>query len=354
MGGINSAKFAKASGIAFAIPAKQVKVALDALYSKREFIEPELGITTSVGTEKLNEYLTGIKSKGGVYVKDIMPKGLYAQAGGKAGDLLLAIDNHKVDRFGKVWMDKLKDRLSTAGLLLRHPIGQDVTFHVYRTSSGATRFTGRRLLKTASNSSEADKHAVNHAVIHAIDLIKTTTSPTPKGSLVKLRTAYQLTERPKVHFMYEPIVERPKFVTFGGFVFVKLNLNLVETHMDDNPEEMVKYMLPENRDDSAIIISNIVPASLAHDDGSAKKGLLVHKINDMDVKTFPQLCSALSARTTPTDFWTLTTSKTFTSFSVKQVLEYEKERASDAQHTSAFNGCNNPEAEEVLKSMFRN
>jgi len=307
--GINSAKFAKASGIAFAIPSNQVRVALDSLYMQREFIEPELGITTSVGTANLNEYLTGLKSKGGVYVKDVMPDGLYAEAGGAAGDLLLAIDDHKIDRFGKVWMPNLKDRLSTAGLLLRQVMGKDLIFHIYR----------------------ADEVG--------------------KGKLVKLKTAYKMTKRPLVHFLYEPIVDRPKYVTFGGFVFVALNLNLVENHMEDNPEELVKYMLPENRDDPAVIISNIVPASLAHDDGSAKKGLLVHEVNGMKIKTIDQLCAALSAHVDPEKFWTLATSKTFTSFKVKQVMDYEKETGSDPKHKSLFNGCQATE-QEALKRAF--
>lgn len=301
--GINSAKFAKASGIAFAIPSNQFKVALDSLYSQREFIEPELGITTSVGTADLNEYLTGLKSTGGVYIKDVIAGGLFAEAGGAPGDLLLAIDGHKLDRFGKIWMETLKDRLSTHGLLLRHKMGAKLRFDVYRTDGSA--------LDRADGS----------------------------GKLIKLETVYKTTKRPQVHFLYEPIVDRPRFVTFGGFVFVKLNLNLVEANMDDNPEELVKYMLPENRDQNAIIISNVVPASLAHNDGSAKKGLLVHQINGLPVKTMDELCAALTTNVDPNAYWTLSTSKTFTSFKVKDIMEYEKKQAADAKHASAFSGC---------------
>jgi S1-C subfamily serine protease len=303
--GINSAKFAKASGIAFAIPTNQVRVALDALYSAREFIEPEIGITTSVGTADLNEYLTGLKSKDGVYVKDVMPDGLYADAGGASGDLLLAIDGHKVDRFGKVWMEQLKDRLSTAGLLLRHPLGTEIAFHVYRADTVG------------------------------------------KGKLIKLSTIYKFTKRPAVHFLYEPIVDRPKFVTFAGFVFVKLNLNLVESHMDDNPEELVQYMEPINRNKDAVIISNVIPASLAHNDGSAKKGLLVKEINGMKINTMDELCAALSSNVDPKQYWTLSTSKTFTAFKVEQVLDYEKGMMSSRLHSSPFHGCHKSHREQL-------
>jgi len=307
--GINSAKFAKASGIAFAIPSAQFKVALDSLYMEREFIEPELGIETSVGTADLNEYLTGLKSTGGTYVKNVMPDGLFALAGGLPGDLLLAIDDHKIDRFGKIWMELLKDRLSTQGLLLRHKLGSKIYFHVYRANKAGS------------------------------------------GQLTKLETIYRPTKRPAVHFLYEPIVDRPRFVTFGGFVFVNLNLNLVEANMDENPDELVQYMLPENREKSAVIISNIVPASLAHNDGSATKGLLVKEINGQKISTMDELCAALSSQTDPESFWTLSTAKTFTSFQVQQVMDYEKGRAADPQHKSSFNGCSK-QNEEHLKTFF--
>jgi len=307
--GINSAKFAKASGIAFAIPSSQVRVAIDALYAQREFIEPELGITTSVGTADLNEYLTGLKSKDGVYVKEVMPDGLFADAGGAAGDLLLAIDNNKVDRFGKVWMEQLKDRLNMQGLLLRHPLGDEIAFHVYRADTAG------------------------------------------KGKLIKLTTVYKFTRRPSVHFLYEPIVDRPKYVTFAGFVFVKLNLNLVESNMDENPEELVQYTEPENRDKDAIIISNVVPASLAHNDGSAKKGLLVKEINGMKINTMDELCAALAAHVNPDEFWSLSTAKSFTAFKVQNVLDYEKERAKTRLSTSPFHGCSKTHKQK-LESTF--
>merc|ERR1712216_816407 len=195
--GINSAKFTKASGIAFAIPSNQVRVALDSLYTNREFIEPELGIITSAGTTGLNEFLTGMKSKGGMYIKNVLPEGLCAQAGGAAGDLLLAVDGHKIDDTGKTWIKHLKDRFNINGLLLRHKIGARLDFHAYR----------------AGKTSKSRK-------------------------LLKLSTPYKQTKRPLVHNIYEPVIERPKFVTCAGFVFMELNLNLVEANLNANPTEL--------------------------------------------------------------------------------------------------------------------
>jgi len=307
--GINSAKFAKASGIAFAIPSNQLRVTLDALYTTREFIEPELGVVSSAGTANLNEYLTGLKSKGGVFVKKVLPQGLYAQAGGADGDLLLAIDGHKLDRFGKIWMQKLKDRFNMNGLLLRHKMGTRIQFHAFRASA------------------------------------------TGKGKLLKLSTVYKFTKRPAVHYLYEPVIERPRFVTAAGFVFMALNLNLVQANLDTNPDEMVKYMLPANRNQQAILVSNIIPASLAADDGSAKKGFLVQEVNGMKVGTMDELCSALASKVGKDAFWSLKTAKTFTAFKLADVLQYEKSRAADPQHVSFFSGCSKSTLEMLTESM---
>jgi S1-C subfamily serine protease len=302
--GINSAKFTKASGIAFAIPSHQLRVTLDTLYTQRELVEPELGIIMSAGTTGLNEYLTGMKSKGGVYVKDTLKDGLFAQAGGNPGDLLLAVDDHKIDDHGMIWMPKLKDRFNLNGMLLRHKFGAPLTFHAYRAG------------------------------------------PNKTGKLLKLTTKYAQTKRSPVHKIYETVLERPRYVTAAGFVFMELNLNLVEANLRKNPTELVKYMDPQNRGDKAVFISNVVPGSLAHADGSAKQGLIVERVNGMKVKNFDELCAALNAKVGKDSFWTVTTAKTFTAFKLKQVVKYESRK--DPDNFSLSKGCSQGSVLEML------
>merc|ERR1719163_397925 len=111
---------------------------LDALYTTREVRVPDLGYEMSPGTEDLNEYLTGLKSSGGVYVKSIVEGGLFHQAGVEQGDLLLAVNGHKISRFGKVWMEVMKDRVNVNGLLARVKWGSDLKLHVYRSDTHLT------------------------------------------------------------------------------------------------------------------------------------------------------------------------------------------------------------------------
>merc|ERR1712057_1829 len=110
------------------------------------------------------------------------------------------------------------------GLLLRHKFGSRLTFHAYRAA------------------------------------------PNKAGRLLKLTTKYTQTKRSAIHNIYETVLERPRYVTCAGFVFMELNLNLVQANLQHNPTELVKFMDPQNRNNKAVFISNVIPASLAHND----------------------------------------------------------------------------------------
>merc|ERR1712159_779242 len=82
--GINSAKIASASGMSFAIASVQLKVMLDVLFQRREFIVPFLGYSFSVGTKLIQKYLKvkgDVDKTGGIYITSVQPTGLFEQAG---------------------------------------------------------------------------------------------------------------------------------------------------------------------------------------------------------------------------------------------------------------------------------
>jgi S1-C subfamily serine protease len=328
--GINSAKFAKASGIAFTIPSKQLKVMLDALYSVREVRVPDLGFEMSPGTEDLNEYLTWIKSSGGVYVKKVVPGGLFHQAGVEQGDLLLAVNGHKISRFGKVWMEVMKDRVNVNGLLARVPWGSDLKLHIYRSdehltevrASGMTHKTNvtheeslttlsganashlitqieRELGASMDPSSETTQSVVNgtqvtHEVLH---LSETPASQKLKGKLMRLNVKYQATPNPAVRDVLEPIIDPPKFVIFGGAVFMELTANLVNAFLEDNPTELVDFTQPENCLEPRVLISNIIPGSVAAQDNTLQPGSILKNFNDKAILSIADVCAVLASPT---------------------------------------------------------
>merc|ERR1711871_1843371 len=282
--GINSAKIASASGMSFSISSVQLKVMLDVLYQRRQFIVPYLGYGFSVGTKLIQQYLAvdpKLKQSGGIYITKVHPNGLFKEAGVKKEDLLLSVDGANIDRFGQTWMPTMKDNINILGLLARKKIGSDLTLKVWRKS---------------------------------------------EGKLVTLTTKYDETPKFAVPFIYEPLLEKPKFQIFAGIVFMELVENLVETLLDSNVKELIKFMSPEARMKPAVIIAGVLPGSLADLDGSVKPGLIVQKFNGKTVSSITDICSALNGA--KGGWYTLSTSKTFTALKGSDV---EKDAKSDPE-----------------------
>merc|ERR1712072_537937 len=133
--GINSAKIASASGMSFAISSVQLKVMLDVLYQRRQFIVPYLGYGFSVGTKLIQQYLNvdqKLGKSGGIYITKVHPNGIFKEAGAKVGDLLLTVDGANIDRFGQTWMPTMKDNINILGLLARKKVGTPLVLGVWR------------------------------------------------------------------------------------------------------------------------------------------------------------------------------------------------------------------------------
>merc|ERR1711871_774208 len=282
--GINSAKIASASGMSFSISSVQLKVMLDVLYQCRQFIVPYLGYGFSIGTKLIQQYLAvdpKLKQSGGIYITKVHPNGLFKEAGVKKEDLLLSVDGANIDRSGQTWMPTMKDNINILGLLARKKIGSDLKLGVWRKS---------------------------------------------EGKLVTLTTKYYETPKFAVPFIYEPLLEKPKFQIFAGIVFMELVENLVETLLDSNVKELIKFMSPEARMKPAVIIAGVLPGSLADLDGSVKPGLIVQKFNGKTVSSITDICSALNGA--KGGWYTLSTSKTFTALKGSDV---EKDAKSDPE-----------------------
>merc|ERR1712072_1663671 len=289
--GINSAKIAQASGMSFAIASVQLKVMLDVLYARRQFIVPYLGYGFSVGTKLIQQYLNvdqKLGKSGGIYITKVHPNGIFKEAGAKVGDLLLTVDGANIDRFGQTWMPTMKDNIIILGLLARKKIGTDITLGVWRKS---------------------------------------------ESKMVLLTTKYDETPAFAVPYIYEPILKKPKFQIFAGIVFMELVENLVETLLDSNVAELIKYMSPENRMKPAVIIAGVLPGSLADLDGSAKPGLILQKFNGKPITQISELCAQISHA--EGNWYTVSTSKTFTALKKEDV---EKDAEADPEMQGRWAG----------------
>ena len=97
--GINTAIYAKAQGIGFAIPISKARKIISDLIQYGEVIQAWVGITVQSIDEKLARYLK-VPAKRGVMVTSVEPQSPAQNAGLQEGDIILAIDNKKINSIG--------------------------------------------------------------------------------------------------------------------------------------------------------------------------------------------------------------------------------------------------------------
>ncbi len=110
--GVNSAIFSRSGGshgVGFAIPSNLVRVMVETARQGERVVRPWLGIESQPVTVDLAEAL-GLARPGGLLVRRARADGPFARAGGRQGDVILAIDGHPVlDRTA------LRFRMTTLG-----------------------------------------------------------------------------------------------------------------------------------------------------------------------------------------------------------------------------------------------
>jgi len=94
--GINTAIYAKAQGIGFAIPISKARKIISDLIQYGEVIQAWIGITVQKMDEKLAQYLK-VPGKKGVIVMAVEPKSPAKKTGLEEGDIIFAIGNKKIN-----------------------------------------------------------------------------------------------------------------------------------------------------------------------------------------------------------------------------------------------------------------
>ncbi len=103
--GINTAIYAKAQGIGFAIPINKAKKIISDLIQFGEVIQTWIGVTVQNLDKKLAGYLK-VPGKKGVMVKALESDSPASNAGLKEGDIILAIGNQKIASVQEYWSVK--------------------------------------------------------------------------------------------------------------------------------------------------------------------------------------------------------------------------------------------------------
>lgn len=103
--GINTAIYAKAQGIGFAIPINKAKKIISDLIQFGEVIQAWIGITVQTLNDELARYLK-VPGKKGVLVQAVEPQSPARKAGLQEGDILLAIGKKKIASVREYWSVK--------------------------------------------------------------------------------------------------------------------------------------------------------------------------------------------------------------------------------------------------------
>lgn len=252
--GINSAKMQGADNMSFAIPAKVLLALINSLYGTREFRLPFLGVKFNNANKDMRAQLKmnalAKTHPGGVYIKKVDKNGIFSNAGVQAGDFLLMVDKHKMDRFGQFEVPEMKTSLNLFGLVARKRAGSTIKFTVWR----------------------------NH-------------------KLTQLSTKYDVTPLDKIHLVQEVTLEKPKFETAAGIVFSPLTLNLAMAllKVNANFDGIYPYIKQENRNQDVVVVVSVSPGSAASRSGTAVQvGQVVTKVNGKKITTLGSLCSQIS------------------------------------------------------------
>ncbi|MCP5051061.1 MAG: PDZ domain-containing protein, partial [bacterium] len=94
--GINTAIYAKAQGIGFAIPIGKARKIISDLIQYGEVIQAWIGITVQNMDESLARYLE-VPGNKGIVIKTVEPKSPAKKAGMQESDIIVTIDNKKIN-----------------------------------------------------------------------------------------------------------------------------------------------------------------------------------------------------------------------------------------------------------------
>ena len=144
--GINTAIYAKAQGIGFAIPISKARKIISDLIQYGEVIQAWIGITVQNIDEKLARYLK-ITAKKGIIVTSVEPASPAQEAGIQKGDIVLAIGRQKLNSIGeyqtaskglaagdtveaKIWRDGRKKTISVKTRVFPIARAQDLAYRL--------------------------------------------------------------------------------------------------------------------------------------------------------------------------------------------------------------------------------
>jgi len=278
--GIAVAIAASAQNVGYAIPVNDLKFILDDLRINKFIRRPYLGVRFVVASDEKAKFLNN-PLPCGLYIAQVFPGSIFARAGVQKGDMLYEFNGIKLDAYGEMRVEGLRDKIPLYDLISRIKVGDEIAIVMYR--------NGERK-----------------------ELMCVIDDEPPFAVRKKFPN-------------YEPVA----YDSIAGMVVMELAENHLEILMEDWPE-LVRFYQPENRVDPILIITNVVPGSYAYQVASLRPGNIIVAVNDIPVRTLADWEKALE-KSLVTGFVAL-----ITDHDVLTVLLLEKILADEIKLSKAF------------------
>lgn len=284
--GICTAIMKNADNYGLIVPINDVAIILENLYTTK-FVRRPSPTFGSNHTTDAHARLLNNPVPGGLYVNYIQENSMEERAGLKVGDMIYEITirktRYEVDEFGEVmvqWRNGTK--ISYEELLARCAIHDPLKFVVYR--------NGQRLELSCKFEEPA---------------------------LLPVRIVYA---------EYEP--KERDYEMIAGVVFMELKENHISLLVKHKPL-LANYLRPENQTKSVLLITRILPGSVAHMSECLSQGFILHKINGKTVRTLTEFREALLLSAKTRQIAIQTKDKFATVLDLEKVLRDEPRLARD-------------------------
>ena len=246
--GINSSILKDSDGAGFAIPTNFfMRVKEKMLCGKNRIIgSPALGITIQRINPSLKEILYEcIKLDYGVLIKKVN-KNSFIKNKVSRGDILLKLDNYKIDNFGEIKVPWSKSRLPFGSLIKRKLPGENIKMTIW---------------------SKKQKKIINLAE----EIMN-------KEEIIKIKN----------HF---PYIDKIDYEIFGGIIFMELSFN----HIFNEQFSDLLYIIINNKlDKGQIIISHCYLDNKLNQYDIVIPGMILKKLNNYKITDLKTLRNAFN------------------------------------------------------------
>lgn len=234
--------------IGYLVPIHHYKVIEKEFHNKERskiIHRPALAFEYSNSNQTLLEMITEEKKtkETGIFVSYIYPHSPILEIGVKVGDLITKINGKDIDNYGLVnfsWMNTRQDLFT---YMNRFSMGDNIEMEYMR---GGKTYKKKLTLREY---------------------------------IVPIRMLY-------------PMYEEIDFFIFGGMVFMNLCMN----HIEENPEQMIRYLTAQEITNPKVIVSFIYPNQPTAILNNFQKMDVIQKVNDQEIHTIQDMIKAIQKK----------------------------------------------------------